>query len=207
MSFACCVNWKSNPQLLARLKLSFPCISGVKMFFWIRCKLQIQPHVRDSDTCNELYLEATVPRLLFFFLQKQVMSDFKKKKTFKGSKEIRRNSWCNDASWKSRWELQLDCHYRIRIGRFCHFGDLRCSFVVLSLPASKKGMTFPSYSHHSTNVHRPWDNLKKEIPLTFIEAIQRTLQTYQVFEGTPSVVIGNCEKSPTLVCLYRLCSL
>ena len=59
----------------------------------------------------------------------------------------------NDTSWKSRRELLLDWHYRIRIGGFGHFGDLRRSFVVLSLPASKKRYDFSivSSSQHKQN--------------------------------------------------------
>ena len=65
----------------------------------------------------------------FFFFQKQVVSDFEKKylNVVPGSKEILRQLMMfflsNDASWKSRWELVLDCHYCLRIGSFCHFGD------------------------------------------------------------------------------------
>ena len=47
----------------------------------------------------------------------------------------------NNTSWKSRWELVLDYHYRIHIG-FCHIGDRHCTLVLLSLPTSEKRYVF-----------------------------------------------------------------
>ena len=74
----------------------------------------------------------------------------------------------NDIPWKTRCELAVDYHYRIRVG-FCHTRDRHCSLVLLSLPASKKWYVFFFQSYTVAGVVQQCSQLESSYALTYLK--------------------------------------